>query len=157
MTTRMKARISVVTITVMACVTALADDDPPNQAESQTKPEQEESEFERELLYREYPTDQRGSRFKEFWETSEDEDLRPEPEDPTLHHRNRAVSSSDYEPITSETPGANIHKVKVAKPVESDSKKEKTAPPRRNIPASLRHRDRAVKKDPVKIESTDDK
>jgi hypothetical protein len=97
--------------------------------ETRSEHEGKQDEYRRELQWREYPTDQRGSDFREHWEPSRNDVLSPESKDHTLEHRNRAVSSNDFERVRNDSPGADIGRASVLESVGDKATLPVKAPP----------------------------
>lgn len=75
------------------------------QDEPRSEHEEKQDEYRRELQWQEYPTDQRGSDFREYWDPSRNDVLSPELNDHSPGHRDRAVSSKDFASMHDDSPG----------------------------------------------------
>jgi len=141
-------RIATLVTATLACSNALAEDTG-NKKKDATKAdvEQTENEFEKELLYREYPTDERGSQFRESWDGAKKDTLSPRPNDPALPQTNRALSEAELQAITKESAGTEIHKVTKEQPITGGAKPEPESTPATRVPSRLRHRDRSTADD----------
>jgi len=85
-------------------------------------------EFESELLYREFPTDERGSKAREHWVETKKIDEKLQPASERLRHRDRALTSSDFKALAESSPGVEVGRAEIAgsKNKDDDSEVKKT-------------------------------
>jgi hypothetical protein len=126
------------------------------QDEPRSEHEEKQDEHQRELEWREYPTDQRGSDFREYWEPSRNDVLSPESKDHTLKHRNRAVSPNDFESTRNDSPGTDIDRASVLESVADKATLPVATPPSEGIELPKKQGDWEDKGQPRNAKKSDD-
>ena len=96
--------------------TGAKSEDKAAKSEMQDKKE----EMSRELEWREFPTDERGSEAREFWDVSDSEKLIPEAESERLRHHDRAINEKDFEALAESSPGVEVDRAEVTPSAKQD-------------------------------------
>jgi hypothetical protein len=134
----------------------LGKDQVKKQDEPRSEHEEKQDEYQRELEWREYPTDQRGSDFREYWEPSRNDVLSPESKDHVLRHRDRAVSANDFESTRNDSPGTAIGRASVLESVGDKATLPVTTPPSEGIELPKKQGDSEDKGQPRNAKKSDD-
>jgi hypothetical protein len=140
----MKILFLAIALSLAISATALAVDPAPKQAEQETvkkasdqqqaatAPSQPESardkEFERELGAEEYPTDQRGSSLREYWDANKNQSPASGRTTVPENGRERAVSADDYQPQAPDSPGVDTANADATSAIDGVTKPEAKEP-----------------------------